>query len=904
MKRLAGILLQFLCALSLVAGPVSHQQARRQAANFMQQRGMRLQGQVVAIKSGIKQSVNQPIYVFNAEDDKGFVVVSGDDRTDAILGYTLQGCYSEDDAPPALKEWMRQMTAEIEALAIETDIPQDNSGNSKSPKLAVHRAVTPLIKTKWDQGNWNNEMNTDGVYNIHLPKINGVYPCTGCVPAAGAQIMYYYQHPKTATKTLPGYTVTNSRGADTSVGLSPIKFKWDKMKTNYTKDDPDTDAVNAVADLMLYCGYAAKTNFGTGSSGANSSNLVKGMAEYFDFDPYTYKRIFREDYPISEWDEIIYGELSEGRPVIYSGDSNSGGHAFICDGYDGYGLYHFNWGWGGNYDGYYKLQATNPYGASDIGYIFNNDCIIGIQPNTGVVPPVAPDADDEWDVPVISGIVATVEELTANDDNTVTMKLFNYNDKAYSFGFGMGELKENGTIVVLDKKYERYKTLAPLDPYSGYQNMYFDVSSYNLADGTHKLVPLSILADETTWRRCKEADTWLEVKVSGGKVTSMIVHPVENLQVNKMELVSPGEPGNMQRLFISITNKGDNLKQKLSLQVDDAQSYYSSKTLKIAAGNTKEFYLYAGEIGEGQHVLRLCNAHGETLKTLTVNLKTALKATAFNVGGINFVDRTLPVDVTIENNAGDYTNPIYFFASTSTGNKGDCIYVAGTAIEGGGKEDVRFYFTPNAAGEWHLWAATDQSGTKVIGHAATYIVNPPQGTVTLELTDHKVVCERGGNVTYMLTVRNTGQTANYRAVRTWLWYDKGDGRWGASTRYKTPEFTLKPGQTQTVTRTLRGLEEGRSYTLDPEYPTTYGSETWQSLNANMWVDRFTYNQPATGDVNHDNDVNTADVAAIYSYIMSGEDSGFTHTSADVNGDNDVNTADVTAIYSCIINGSE
>ena len=75
---------------------------------------MRLQGQVVAIKSGIKQSVNQPIYVFNAEDDKGFVVVSGDDRTDAILGYTLQGCYSEDDAPPALKEWMRQMTAEIE----------------------------------------------------------------------------------------------------------------------------------------------------------------------------------------------------------------------------------------------------------------------------------------------------------------------------------------------------------------------------------------------------------------------------------------------------------------------------------------------------------------------------------------------------------------------------------------------------------------------------------------------------------------------------------------------------------------------------------------------------------------------------------------------------------------------
>ena len=32
-----------------------------------------------------------------------------------------------------------------------------------------------------------------------------------------------------------------------------------------------------------------------------------------------------------------------------------GGHAFVCDGYDGKGYYHINWGWGGDSDAYFLL---------------------------------------------------------------------------------------------------------------------------------------------------------------------------------------------------------------------------------------------------------------------------------------------------------------------------------------------------------------------------------------------------------------------------------------------------------------------------------------------------------------------------------------------------------------------
>ena len=58
------------------------------------------------------------------------------------------------------------------------------------------------------------------------------------------------------------------------------------------------------------------------------------------------------------------------------------------------------------------------------------------------------------------------------------------------------------------------------------------------------------------------------------------------------------------------------------------------------------------------------------------------------------------------------------------------------------------------------------------------------------------------------------------------------------------------------------------------------------------------------DVNGDKEVSTADVTAIYSYIINGERSGFTRDKANTNGDNNVNTADVTAIYNYIINGSK
>jgi hypothetical protein len=60
-------------------------------------------------------------YVFGAEDNKGFVIVSGDDRVTPVLGYSYTNDFSADNMPPNLQWWLGEYAKQIE-FAIENDI--------------------------------------------------------------------------------------------------------------------------------------------------------------------------------------------------------------------------------------------------------------------------------------------------------------------------------------------------------------------------------------------------------------------------------------------------------------------------------------------------------------------------------------------------------------------------------------------------------------------------------------------------------------------------------------------------------------------------------------------------------------------------------------------------------------
>lgn len=725
MKRQLNLLLTLLIVTAATAATVNRQQAREAAAQFALKKGAQLGTEPTTVRGRRVQAADQPLYIFNTTGGQGFIVVSGDDRTDAILGYTTQGSYDDTTVPPALQEWLDQMTVEIEALAA-------NAPKAELQQVPIREPIAPLILTTWDQGNnYYDEHNTDGIYNIKLPTIQGIYPCTGCVATAGAQLMYYYKHPKEETKEVPGYLSYYSN-ADTSEPLPPIVFQWEKMKTKYNDGDAYSDAAEAVANLMLYAGYAAEMSYGIGGSSADQVKLAKGMAKFFDYNPNTWKSIERSNYSVKDWDEIIYNELYHGRPVIYDGAkyaNGSGGHTFLCDGYDGAGLYHFNWGWGGSSNGYFKLQATNPDGDEQDkdgnfqpGYIFGNSAIIGIQPNTESQS----DIDDY--------IVATAKD-PGLENTTITMLLQNTNNREYGFAIGVAELKD-GTLTVLDDHYEFVKESSLGDGKWWVYTFEFDVSTYGLDEGRHIIVPVSLLNGETEWKRCYPFTLYYEVNVSEDNII-VVQHPVVSLKAND--------------------------------------------------------YI----VGRGQ-----------------------------------FAGTTLPVTVTINNNNNedDYTAPLYLFASTDD-NKGNYVYVSGSAIPANGSEDVLFYFDPDVAGTWNLWVATDASGNdeSIVGHATVEIKETPTDPVRLELVDGTFTFEHGGKATYTMTVKNNGDIPYYNKIFSHLWFN-----WACSSENDayTRDLEIEPGDQVTVSLTFEGLTDGEKYYIDPQYCVTYGTDNWQMLTPN------------------------------------------------------------------------
>ena len=289
-----------------------------------------------------------PFYVFSRGAGQGFVIVSGDDSTAPILGYTEQGDYDLDQLPPQLQSMLRLWD---ERLADVQRRPQPQHHRLSAPRRAVAAFkqgwtdVAPLLKTHWHQ---------DYPYNLLAPVKQGVGRCmTGCVATAGSQVTYYF-HKDNPTE-LAYDTPTYSYGTPITVSLpkgTPIE--WNLMKlsgTGTAKQD------SAVAKLMYALGTSAWLTYGDGDGLATSGHndkMAEAMKGQFKLN---YSHKWKTEYSQQKWEELIYQNLSTRRPMLYSGANEDSGHSVVLDGYQAStGLYHFNFGWGGQGDGYYTVD--------------------------------------------------------------------------------------------------------------------------------------------------------------------------------------------------------------------------------------------------------------------------------------------------------------------------------------------------------------------------------------------------------------------------------------------------------------------------------------------------------------------------------------------------------------------
>ena len=392
-----------LAALLLLTMPakaerVTPETARKVAATFLSNNGAK--SNQLADLTGVAGFSN--LYIFNAE--QGFVVMAADDCVKPILGYSLTGEFVAENMPTNVSGWLQGYNDEIQ-YAIDNNINATSEttkmwkelveGNTRAGK--ANSVVNALVQTQWDQNGIyyysGGQLQIFELYNNLCPYdyTAGERTVTGCVATAMAQIMKYWGYP---SQGIGSHSYTPSNRPDLGVqsaNFGATTYQWADMPNKLSRTSTTTQ-INAIATLMYHCGVSVDMMYdisNNGGSGAYSEDIPYALNHYFNYKA-TANIKYKDAYSIDIWISMLKTELDAGRPVQYSG-SGSGGHAFICDGYDSSNKFHFNWGWSGNNDGYFELSNLNPGsgGAGGGGYVFNNNqsAIFGIEPGSMIAAP-------------------------------------------------------------------------------------------------------------------------------------------------------------------------------------------------------------------------------------------------------------------------------------------------------------------------------------------------------------------------------------------------------------------------------------------------------------------------------------------------------------------------------------
>ncbi|MGM9762398.1 MAG: C10 family peptidase [Candidatus Cryptobacteroides sp.] len=366
MKKILSIFILALMATgSALADDISAEQALQIAGRFVNDptvakaRSLRAPTAQPAptlahsVKSRISEGKDN-VYVINLGTDQGFVVVSGEDgAVSEVLGYCDHGSFNYADAPVQFLELLNEYSNGIDSLRQTPSMAKSKSvqglsrvtsAGSSYPSYLGEVVVAPLLTTKWNQL---------APYNNLVPQQSP----TGCVPTAVVQVMNYWKWPKQSNGQMFGGW---SETGETIYEDFPVHtYDWDNMVDDYEHSSTSWEQQQAVAQLMADIGKAMGTQYGQPDG---SSTVFHNLPLIVTFGYQPNVVTVGGNTPL-DVEETLKGELDLKRPVLYSGDPGDGsvGHAMVCDGYTKNDYFHFNYGWGGQNDGFYRLTAVPKY---------------------------------------------------------------------------------------------------------------------------------------------------------------------------------------------------------------------------------------------------------------------------------------------------------------------------------------------------------------------------------------------------------------------------------------------------------------------------------------------------------------------------------------------------------------
>ncbi|MFZ4399008.1 MAG: C10 family peptidase [Bacteroidales bacterium] len=375
MKKIITFLIISLLINNIYAEIISIETAQKIAINFYSQKIKEVKPNIRPNEIYIKESFtindqNKAIYYIFNISDFGYIVISAESNTIPVLAYSFESKYNAKLITPPFQMWMDEYKSNI-LNTRKYNILAD-SQIKKTWSDLIHnniikntvKSVVPFVSSKWNQ---------DNNYNIKCPADAagpGGHCVTGCVATCLGQLMYYYRFPDHGTGS---YSYNHAVYGNLSADYQNSNYNWDAMCNAPTK--PST----AIGDLIFQAGVGVDMQYSANSSGMYNHSAAYVLKTYFKYSP-AVRYVFRDSTNL-RWDSLMVAQLDKKMPLYYAGWSvpNVNGHAFVCDGYQDTTYFHFNFGWGGNSDGYFYVNSLSPGGSN---FNLAQELIINIYPDT------------------------------------------------------------------------------------------------------------------------------------------------------------------------------------------------------------------------------------------------------------------------------------------------------------------------------------------------------------------------------------------------------------------------------------------------------------------------------------------------------------------------------------------
>lgn len=369
MKKIFTLISLLLVTLQLSAGPIGEIRARQIAEEFFTEyattrsaASIELEWAGDAITELTTRSANLDnalIYIYTRGVKEGFVVVAGDDNIDPIIAYSFNTTLDSENLSEATKDIINAWSEQVSA-ARSGQLSYDASTRTTTRYNDELLYETAL----WNQGE---------PYNREAPMIDGKRAVTGCAATAMSIICYYNKWPVKGVGTTPAYSYTDNYDKTHTIPANTLgrTYNYDKMLIDYNNNYTNEQA-KAVAALMKDMGTSTQMMYHYNESGTTDLNVAKALVDHFSYSKQSYLA-YRDGYHRDEWHSLMRNNLKQYGPTFYSGQGDNGGHAFVVDGYAKNDYFHFNFGWGGYGNGYWRMP--------EIDYYLDQSAILCLEPD-------------------------------------------------------------------------------------------------------------------------------------------------------------------------------------------------------------------------------------------------------------------------------------------------------------------------------------------------------------------------------------------------------------------------------------------------------------------------------------------------------------------------------------------